>query len=132
MAEHADRLAALEARVPRDPAARTRSTDQTDGGSTVMMNLWRRWQLLVAWWRRWPSWLRRLDDRRAGPRRVVVLLATLQLLDQVRLWLDHGPTPDLWVYLHTLSDAGVLFVAALVTAVHRRLRRRRPPTTMPG
>lgn len=27
MAEHADRLAALEARQPRDPAARTRSTD---------------------------------------------------------------------------------------------------------
>ena len=30
MAEHADRLAALEARMARDPAARTRSTDQTD------------------------------------------------------------------------------------------------------
>lgn len=87
-----------------------------------MMNLWRRWQLLVAWWRRWPSWLRAAWTTAVQGLGAVVLLATLQLLDQVRLWLDHGPTPDLWVYLHTLSDAGVLFVAALVTAVHRRLR----------
>lgn len=87
-----------------------------------MMNLWRRWQQLVAWWRRWPSWLRAAWTTAWQGLAAVVLLATLSLLDQVRLWLDHGPTPDLDVYLSTLGDAGVLFVAALVTAVHRRLR----------
>lgn len=86
------------------------------------MNVWRKWQQLKAWWRRWPSWLRAAWTSAGQGLVAVLLLSTLTVLDQVRLWLDHGPAPDLSVYLRGLGDAGVLFAAALVTAVHRRLR----------
>lgn len=87
-----------------------------------MITVWRWWQNVKARWRRVPSWLRAACTTAGQVLTAVVALSTLRVLDQARLWVDGGAAPDFGVFLRDLADAGLVFVAAAVTAVHRRLR----------
>lgn len=86
------------------------------------MMVWRGVQRVKAWWRRWPSWLRAACTTAGQVLAGVVLLSTLRVLDQARLWADGGMPPDLGVWWRDLADASFVFFAALAAAVHRRLR----------
>lgn len=86
------------------------------------MTAFRAVRALKAWWRRLPSWLRAAITTAWQVLAAVALLSTLRVLDQARLWVDGGQAPDFGTYWRDLADAGVVFAAAIVTAVHRRIR----------